>query len=362
MTPPRDVVLTPPIEPMLAKAVGAEVPAGDFLYEPKWDGFRCLIFRMADTVVLQSRGLDDLTYAFPEVASAAMALPAGAVLDGELVVLRDGRVDFATLSSRIRPRSEADGNIARLAEHSPAFFVAFDLLARPGRDLLDTPAAQRREELAEIATQMPQAHLTPATTDLTAARGWFDVVLAAGLDGLIAKPARGTYQPGVRALQKIKPEYTADVVVAGWRPHNKPATDGSPQVGSLVLGLYDSAGRLHHVGSASSFSAAQRTELTELMAGLASAAGADTHPWLDPARTGRPPDAPSRWRRGPGTTVLVPPELVAEVRYDGIIDARFRHIARFLRWRPDRTAPSCGFDQLPVSAEGSVDEVLQLRP
>lgn len=345
---------------MLAKAVGSNVPEGDFLYEPKWDGFRCLIFRNDDGVVLQSRGLDDLSYAFPEVCSAALELPPGSVLDGELVVLRDGKVDFTSLSARIRPRSEEHGNIARLASESPAFFVAFDILAQPGLPLLETPARARRDHLEQLVSQVPQVRLTPVTTDSAAAALWFEKVLGAGLDGLIAKPAGGTYQPGVRALLKIKPEYTADVVVAGWRPHKTPGDDGSTQVGSLVLGLYDTDGRLHHVGSASSFSVAQRSELTELMRGLQLVEGSQEHPWQDPARTGRAPDAPSRWRRGPGTTVLVQPEMVAEVRYDGIIDGRFRHIARLLRWRPDRTAQSCGFDQMVAPQVGSVDEVLDL--
>lgn len=361
MTPSGDVVLAPPIKPMLAKAIGSAVPEGDFLYEPKWDGFRCLVFRSEDDVVLQSRGLDDLSYAFPEVRDATLALPAGVVLDGELVVLHGGKVDFSTLSARIRPRSEEHGNIARLAAQSPAFFVAFDALARPGESLLDTPAATRREHLEQIVAPLPQVRLTPVTTDATIAAGWFDQVLGAGLDGLIAKPARGIYQPGERALSKIKPEYTADVVVAGWRPHKTPAHDGSPQVGSLVLGLYDSEGRLHHVGSASSFSVAQRAELTELMAGLRLSQDSGEHPWQDPQLTGRAPDAPSRWRRGPGSTVLVRPELVAEVRYDGVIDNRFRHIARLVRWRPDRTPQSCDLDQMVSPSAGSFDEVLGLN-
>ena len=359
MTSDNSIVLSPPMEPMLAKAVGSAVPEGEFLYEPKWDGFRCLVFRMADRVVLQSRGLDDLAYAFPEVVAAAQTLPVGTVLDGELVVLRDGKIDFATLSTRIRPRSESD-NIARLASNSPAFFVAFDILALPGQSVLEEPAALRRRLLADVMPTMPQARLTPVTMDVTIARRWFDVVLGAGLDGLIAKPAGSTYQPGVRALLKIKPEYTADVVVAGWRPHKNPGADGSAQVGSLVLGLYDDDGALHHVGSASSFSATQRAQLTVQMNELQLPDGSADHPWRDPARTGRTPDAPSRWRRGPGTTVLVRPELVAEVRYDGLIDGRFRHNARFLRWRPDRTGTSCGFDQLAQLPPRTVDQVLTL--
>lgn len=346
---------------MLAKAVGAKVPEGDYLYQPKWDGFRCLIFRTEDEVVLQSRGLDDLSYAFPEVVAAAQPLVAGTVLDGELVVVREGRVDFSALSARIRPRSETQGNIARLAEQSPAFFVAFDILALPGQVLLDVPAHERRDHLGNVVQMMPKARLTPTTTEVAIARQWFPIVLGAGLDGLIAKPAGGTYQPGVRALLKIKPEYTADVVVAGWRPHKTPGSDGEPQVGSLVLGLYDSAGRLDHVGSASSFSAAQRTELTQRMRELHIGDETREHPWQDPVRTGRAPDAPSRWRRGPGTTILVLPETVAEVRYDGIIDGRFRHIARLLRWRPDRTAQSCGFEQLAQFDDGDVNGVLNLR-
>lgn len=352
------ITVEPPIAPMLARNAGPEVPEGDFLYEPKWDGFRCLIFRLAERVVLQSRGLEDLSYAFPEVVAAAAELPPGTVLDGELAVIRDGRVDFAALSTRLRPRSETGGHIAALAAQSPAAFVGFDAVAEPGLDLRSASARQRRAHLSRLIAHMPDARLTPSTEDADTARAWLPRLLDAGLDGLIAKPAEDPYQPGVRALWKVKPEYTADVVVAGWRPHKNPAPDGSAQVGSLVLGLFDEDGNLHHVGSASSFSAAARGELTAVLDPLK--IDVDEHPWLDPTSSGRLPDAQSRWRKGPATTVLVQPKVVAEVRYDGMIDGRFRHVARFLRWRPDRQAQSCGFAQLVPAPSGDVDAVWAL--
>lgn len=352
------IVVEPPVVPMLARNAGPTVPEGNFLYEPKWDGFRCLIFRLPERVVLQSRSLEDLSYAFPEVVASATELPTGTVLDGELAVIRDDRVDFAALSARVRPRSEAGGHIAALAEQSPAVFIGFDAVAAPGVDLRPQSALDRRDHLRRLIEAMPQARLTPSTDNVDMARRWLPRVLDAGLDGLIAKPADGTYQPGVRALWKVKAEFTADVVVAGWRPHKTPAPDGSAEVGSLVLAVYDDAGQLHHIGSASSFAAAIRSELTALLAPLEVADG--DHPWLDPKSSGRLPDAPSRWRKGPASTVLVQPRLVAEVRYDGMIENRFRHVARFLRWRPDRDPSSCRFDQLAAPPSGDIGEVWQL--
>lgn len=347
----------PPCSVMLAKAGGATVPEGDFLYEPKWDGFRCLVFALADRVVLQGRSEDDMAYAFPEVVAMAMQLPVGTVIDGELAVVHEGRLDFGVLSSRLRPRSEAGGNIDVLAARHPAVFIAFDLLAVPGADLRGQGALARHEALA--ALPLPAGmYRTPATRDRELATRWADVLAGAGLDGVIAKPVDGSYQPGVRALVKVKPEHTADVVVAGWRPHKLPGTEGQPEVGSLLLGVYDDERRLHHIGAASSFSAAKRREVTAALADLAIDDEA-THPWRAAAEGVRVPDAPNRWRRSAAKDLrLIDPQLVAEVRFDSLIDGRFRHVARLLRWRPDRTPASCTFAQFPAVAPLAVDDVL----
>ncbi len=342
---------------MLAKAGGSGVPTGDFIYEPKWDGFRCLIFALEDRIVLQSRSEEDIAYAFPELVQAARSLPVGTVLDGELAVIDGGRIDFGVLSSRLRPRSEAGGNIETLAGQHPAVFIAFDLIALPGVDLRDATALERHRNL----TDLPLPELmwrTPATRDAEVARHWADVVAGAGLDGVIAKPSQGTYEPGVRALIKVKPAHTADVVVAGWRPHKQPDENGSPVVGSLLLGVYDRQGRLHHIGSASSFSATARRRLTDELAPLALAEDED-HPWRAAAADVRVPDAPNRWRRrADKKLMLIDPTRVAEVRYDSLIGHRFRHVTRFLRWRPDRAPASCGFDQFPEVPPLDVGELL----
>lgn len=349
------VTVRPPCPVMLARAGGPRVPTGDYLYEPKWDGFRALIFSLPDAPVVQSRSCEDISYAFPEIVEAARSLPVGTVLDGELAVLHEGRIDFTVLSSRLRPRSEADGHIVELSRRHPGVFIAFDLVALPGVDLREHTAAQRRDRLA--ALHLPECfHLTPCTSDHATARHWAEVVAGAGLDGVIAKPADSTYQPGVRALTKVKPEHTADVVVAGWRPYKNPGPDGQAVVGSLLLGVYDDAGRLHHVGSASSFTVAKRAEFAAL---LAADATDGPHPWRDPEPGVRVPDAPNRWRRSATKDLhLLEPERVAEVRFDSMIDGRFRHVAKFLRWRPDRRADSCRFDQFPVVDPLDVSDVL----
>jgi ATP-dependent DNA ligase len=342
---------------MLAKAAGPVVPIGDYLYEPKWDGFRCLVFVLEDSVVLQSRSEEDIAYAFPEVVGAASALPVGTVLDGELAVVHDGRIDFGVLSSRLRPRSEVGGHIDTLAQRHPALFIAFDLLATPGADLRGHGAGLRHQELADLSLPSGMVR-TPATTDAQVATGWLEIVAGAGLDGVIAKPQDSTYQPGVRALTKVKPESTADVVVAGWRPHKQLDDKGMPVVGSLLLGVYDDLHRLHHIGSASAFSVAKRLELTDLLAPLA-VAESDPHPWRDSEPGVRIPDTPNRWRRSADKQLMhVRPDLVAEVRYDSLIDQRFRHVARLLRWRPDRDPHSCNFDQFPEIPALSVAQVL----
>lgn len=259
----------PPVAPMLAKPAGSEVPApgtvdGGLLYEPKWDGFRALLFRGPDSVVIQPRRAGDLAYAFPEVVQAAVELlPPGTVVDGELVSAHDGRLWFEELGLRLRPRSEAGGwKIAELAEQYPASYVAFDVLADRGEDLREQPNQRRRQALEALTTDWQGPfYRSPATTDPDLAREWFRDFEGAGLDGVIARPNRASYMPGKRTLLKVKHARTADVVVAGWRPHKQPGPDGQPVVGSLLLGLYDGAGSLHHVGVAASFAAKRRAAL-----------------------------------------------------------------------------------------------------
>lgn len=355
-----DLPFGPPVPPMLAKPVGDTVPDADsipggLLYEPKWDGFRILVFRGPDGVVLQPRRADDLAYAFPEVVEAALALPSGTVLDGELVSAHDGRLWFEELQQRLRPRGEAGGwKITELAEQYPASFVAFDALAVAGRDLRDAPNEQRRAELAALAPGFPESfRLSPGTLDADTARRWFAVFEGAGLDGVVARPLAAPYQPGKRVLLKVKHRRSADVVVAGWRPHKNPGPDGSPVVGSLLLGLYDEAGVLHHVGVASSFSAQRRAALVAELAPHA-LDDAAAHPWGQWLGLGgsasarqRVPGGASRWSGGKDLSwVPLRPDLVAEVGYDHMEGDRFRHVAAFRRWRPDREPGSCGYDQL----------------
>lgn len=354
----------PPIEPMLAAPHGSEVPlpesvTGGLAYEPKWDGFRCLLFRHGDDIVVQGRGGDDLAYCFPEVVAAARGgLPDDVVLDGELIIIRDGRLSFPDLGTRIRPRSQATGPaIAALAEQIPAQFIAFDLLAHAGRRLMDEPFAQRRSALDRLGLGQP-FRLSPQTRDVQVARDWFDRFEGAGLDGLIAKPLADPYAPGRRTQLKVKHARTADVVVAGWRAHKDPGADGGPVVGSLLLGLHDDAGVLHHIGVASSFTAARRAELVEELAGYVVPDG-EPHPWRAAAAGTRVPGAENRWSRGRATDfIALRPELVAEVGYDQMEGDRLRHVARFIRWRPDRTAASCTYAQLARPIRITLAEIL----
>lgn len=334
--------LVPPIEPMLAK-LSRTLPTGDLVYEPKWDGFRCLVFRDGDDLHLQSRGKKSLERYFPELpAPLRDRLPPRVVLDGELVVPRGGRLDFDALSERIHP---AASRVAQLAERHPARFVAFDLLALGDEDLTATPFTERRRRLEEVLDGVtPPVHLTPATTDPATAADWFERFEGAGLDGVIAKPAGDRYRPGARSLLKVKHLRTADVVVGGFRWHK----DGQG-VGSLLLGLHDDEGRLRHIGVASSFSAARRRELVEELAPhrLTDDADLAAHPWADGEGTAGTPRAPSRWNTGKDTSwVPLRAELVAEVAYEQLQGDRLRHGARFQRWRPDRDAASCRYDQL----------------
>ena len=361
------MILVPPIEPMLAKPLGHTLPSGEGVaFEPKWDGFRCLVFRRADDVVLQGRGrsrdgeLVDLAYAFPELVETVLAqVPAGTVLDGEIVAERSGRLDFGTLSSRLRPRSEAGGpNIARLARTAPASLLLFDVLENDGVTFLGEPYQERHARLASLAAPWsPPLRLTPNTTDPAVALSWFTGFESAGVDGLIVKPLADPYRPGVRAQGKVKHQRTADVVLAGWRPHVRPGPDGGPMVGSLLLGLYDEAGRLHHVGAASAFSAARRAELAVELEPL-TAADAAPHPWrdADPATVSVPGEA-SRWKKEQ-PWIALRPEHVLEVTYEQMEGPRFRHLAGFLRWRPDRDPASCRFDQLEVPPASDIADLL----
>ena len=334
--------VVPPVAPMLARAVESlpEASPGELWFEPKWDGFRAVVFRDGADVEIGSRNERPLTRYFPELPGPLRArLPQRCVLDGELVIVGgDGGLDFDALSARIHP---AASRITRLADETPARFVAFDILALGDRDLSGRPFAERREILADVAAGFAApVHLTPATTDRSVAAGWFERFEGAGLDGLIAKPARDAYLAGRRAQFKLKHRRTADCVVAGYRMHR--SGDG---VGSLLLGLHDAAGVLHYVGAASGFAAPRRVELAGVLATHRVDDPAE-HPWLIDGAAGRLPGTPNRWRSGAEAWVPLAGAPVAEVAYDAVLSRRFRHSTRLLRWRPDRVPESCTYAQL----------------
>ena len=339
--------VAPPVEPMLAKLSDA-IPEGDgWLYEPKWDGFRTLVFRDGDDVYLQSRDLKPMQRYFPElVAPLQAALPARAVLDGEIVIAGAAGLDFSALLLRVHP---AASRVAMLAREIPASFVAWDLLAEGDEDLRPLPFVERRRRLeAALAGARPPVHLTPATRDRARALEWFEHFEGAGLDGVIAKRADEPYRPGERAMMKIKHARTADCVVGGFRWHkNGPGT----HLGSLLLGLYDDAGVLHHVGIAASFTMQRRKELIEELAPLREGA-LEGHPWrewaeLQAAAGQRMPGATSRWNRGKDLSwEPLRLERVCEVGYDHLQGDRFRHATHFIRWRPDKAPSACRYDQL----------------
>jgi ATP-dependent DNA ligase len=328
------------------------------LFEPKWDGFRCLVFAEPGRVRLQSRTGRPLQRYFPEVLDTVAAqLDRPAVLDGELVVIgRDEqgeRLDWDLLSERIHP---AESRIRTLAERTPATFIAFDLLALDDRDLTGAPLSERRELLAGLGLDHGGLRTTPVTDDPETAREWFRVFEGAGLDGLIAKRTTDPYAPGKRTMRKIKHSRTADCVVAGLRWHAK--TEPGTAVGSLLLGLHDEHDVLHHVGVVGAFAAARRrelaTELTELITDGA-------HPWVDAPEGRRLPGSINRWSSGEQTWVPLRPERVVEVSYDHTESghpARFRHTTQFVRWRPDRNPESCRYDQLFEPARYDLDAVL----
>jgi ATP-dependent DNA ligase len=363
MSPPRpDAPPSAPIEPMLAKVAEALPAEGDWLFEPKWDGFRAIVFRRARReTAIQSRDLRDFDRYFPELHDAlAERLPAGSIVDGEIVIVGAGGLDFDALQLRLHP---AASRVAKLAAATPASFVAFDLLASGGRSLMAASQAERRQALeALLGDARPPLHLTPATRDRAVAEGWLREFEGAGLDGVIAKPLAAAYQPGKRAMLKIKHQRTADCVVAGLRWHKSMEEGGPEAVGSLLLGLFDDAGRLHHVGITASFTMARRRELAEELAPLRRNALVG-HPWSDAVdgagAAGAPGDAAGPAQRLPGATsrwsagkdlswVPLRPERVCEVRYDHLQGDRFRHATTFLRWRPDKPPAGCRYDQLEV--------------
>ncbi|GAA2143119.1 ATP-dependent DNA ligase [Nocardioides koreensis] len=355
-----DLPVMPPVQPMLAKSVaGVPDPAkvGGLSFEPKWDGFRCLVFKDGDEVELTSRNTKPLTRYFPEVVAAVREqLPERCVLDGELFVALptgDGgaRLEFETLQERIHP---AKSRVDMLAEKTPACFVAFDLLALGDRSYVDRPFAERRAAMEEALDGLTgPCYLTRTTTDPAVAEDWFHHFEGAGLDGVVAKPLEAAYQQNARTMLKIKHERTADVVVAGYREH-KTSTPERPLLGSLLLGLY-AEGKLQHVGVSASFTEKRRAELIAELQPLVCPIA--EHPWGEwqewaIANPDRVPGTQSRWSAGKDLSFTpLRPDLVLEVKYDHMEGRRFRHTAQFKRWRPDRDPESCGYEQLeePVS-------------
>lgn len=346
--------ISPPLAPMLAK-LSDDIPEGDgWLYEPKWDGFRCIVFRDGDTIELASRNERPFTRYFPELLAPLLSsLPQQCVVDGEIVIpaADDRGLDFDALLQRIHP---AESRVRRLAAETPASFVAFDLLALGDRDLMAQPLSGRHQLLAAaLAAAEPPVYLCPSTTDAIVARQWFVEFEGAGLDGVIGKRLADPYTPDKRTLVKVKHRRTADCVIAGYRIHK----DGQG-VGSLLLGLHDDAGTLHHVGVAASFTAKRRTELLAELQPLTHDATLD-HPWKEWAEWQhavqqegqRMPGAGSRWNAGKDLSwVPLRIERVAEVTFGQLQEGRFRHGSQFLRWRPDREPASCTYDQLEVAA------------
>ena len=349
----------PPVSPMLAK-LARDLPVGDYLYEPKWDGFRCIVFRDGDEIVLGSRNERPLTRYFPDVADAVRTqLPKRCVVDSEVVIAGPDGLDFDALSQRIHP---AESRVAMLARTTPAALVAFDLLAIGDDDLRETPFNLRRQRLQDaLAGCTPPVHVTPITSDPAVAREWFDRFEGAGLDGVVAKPSSLTYQPGQRVMLKVKHERTGDFVVGGFRWYQA----NREVVGSLMLGLYE-GDDLQHVGVIGAFPAAQRKELVDELAPYRDVEGVE-HPWAgwaewavtDAGGDGRRlPGAASRWNAQKDLSFEpIRPELVVEAAFEHLQGSRLRHTARFRRWRPDRDPRSCTYDQLEVAVPTLLSEV-----
>jgi ATP-dependent DNA ligase len=345
----------PPVAPMLAKSV-AQIPSGDLSFEPKWDGFRSIIFRDGDEVEIGSRNGKPMTRYFPEVVQAVKDnLPDRCVVDGEIIVVVGERLEFEVLQQRIHP---AVSRVTRLSQETPARFVAFDLLAEGDQDHTGRPFEERRRLLEEaLAQAQAPVHLTPATTDHGLAEQWFEQFEGAGLDGVVAKPLAGTYQPDKRTMFKIKHARTADCVVAGYRAHK----NDDQSIGSLLLGLYTDEGVLMSVGVIGAFPAARRRELFAELQPLVTTF--DDHPWAwanEETGTVTPRNAEgSRWSVGKDLSFTpLRPDLVVEVRYEHMEGARFRHTAQFNRWRPDRDPRSCTYEQLEEPVRFDLADIL----
>ena len=353
---PNRFAIDPPIEPMLAK-LAEDLPAGEgFLYEPKWDGFRAIVFRGTADVFIQSRDLRPLDRYFPELHDTLMTrLPAGCVVDGEIVVVTSDGLDFDALQLRLHP---AASRVAKLAHTTPASFVAFDLLAVDDRDVRSKAQRERRALLERLLVKAEAPiHLTPVTGNRALASDWLARFEGAGLDGVVAKPADEAYQPGKRAMFKVKHVRTADCVVAGFRWHKS----GKDAIGSLLLGLYDDTDRLQHVGVTSAFTMATRKQLAEELAPLRQNA-MENHPWREwagaAAIESRMPGGQSRWSAGKDLSwEPLRIERDCEVKYDHLQGDRFRHATIFLRWRPDKRPRDCRYDQLEVTTPYELEKV-----
>jgi ATP-dependent DNA ligase len=368
-----DLPVMPPVEPMLSKAIDA-IPDGDYVFEPKWDGFRSIVFRDGDEVEIGSRNERPMTRYFPELVDAVLSeLPRRCVIDGEIILpdFTAGRLDFEALQLRLHP---AASRVRKLAAETPAHFIAFDLLALGDEDYTERPFTDRRAALEQaLAAVKPPIHLTPATTDHDVAARWFTQFEGAGLDGLVAKPMDGSYEPNKRVMFKIKHERTADCVVAGFRPHKT----GDDAIGSLLLGLYKPDGQLASIGVVGALPMATRRALRAELDPLITTF--DGHPWNWAAHSsggtgGRPPGGQSpegtrtpraaeysRWNVGKDLSFTpLRPERVLEVRYDHMEGPRLRHTAQFVRWRPDRTPRSCTFDQLDEPVNFDLGEILNI--
>jgi ATP-dependent DNA ligase len=353
-----ELPVMPPVAPMLSKAVPS-IPEGPFSYEPKWDGFRSIVFRDGDEVEIGSRNERPMTRYFPDIVAAVKVnLPDKCVIDGEIIVVVGDRLEFEVLQQRIHP---AASRVRLLSQETPASFIAFDLLALDGTDYTQRPFEDRRAALEEVlADAQAPIHVTPATRDHDLATEWFSQFEGAGLAGVVAKPLAGTYQPDKRTMFKIKHERTADCVVAGYRVHKS----GPDSIGSLLLGLYKDSGELASVGVIGAFPAARRKELFNELQPLVTTF--DDHPWAwakqeEGTRTPRSSEF-SRWNAKKDLSFIpLRPELVVEVRYEHMEGDRFRHTAQFLRWRPDREPRSCTYEQLEEPVKYDLADILSAR-
>jgi ATP-dependent DNA ligase len=353
-----ELPVNPPILPMLSKRVSELPTGGSWMFEPKWDGFRALVFRDGDEIFIQSRDEKPLGRYFPELLDPLLSqLPKRCVLDGEIVIAKDGTLDFDALQLRLHP---AASRVKLLSQQIPASIVFFDLLAEGKRDLRPKSFVDRRRKLESLLSSAePPIHLTPITSDLKIAADWFRRFEGAGLDGVVAKPVSGTYESNKRVMLKVKHERECDCVVAGFRWHKKGERTA---VGSLLLGLFDESGTLHHVGVCASFTDQKRLELVQFLAPYRKKA-LDKHPWkewamIELSDVRRIPGAQSRWSQGKDMSwEPLRPELVVEVAYDHMQGSRFRHTAQFRRWRHDKKPRECTFEQLEVVPPQELKEI-----